>query len=89
MLNFYQYNIDSLKISCQNILEYQKKHNASILIITHHTKLLESLNVEYVHIIKEGRIIKSGDLLLAKEIEKKGFNDLNMTNIIRENHNYE
>ncbi|MDD2505217.1 MAG: Fe-S cluster assembly ATPase SufC [Bacilli bacterium] len=82
-------DVDSLKIVYQNILEYQKMHKASILIITHHAKLLAELNAKYIHILNEGKIIKQGSLELAKEIEKTGFKNLIKTNIIRENTNYE
>lgn len=82
-------DVDSLKVVCQNILEYQKIHDSSILIITHHAGLLDSLNAEFVHILKEGKIVKSGDLLLAKEIEKEGFKHFSVTNNVSENQNYE
>ena len=78
-------DIDSLKIVCHNILEYKKTHDCSILIITHHTELLESLKAEYIHILNQGRIIKSGDLLLAKQIEKDGFKSFSVTNNVSEN----
>lgn len=82
-------DIDSLKIVCQNILEYQKEHQASILIITHHAKLLNALKCEHVHILNDRKIIKSGNLSLAKEIEKDGFLEISKSNNIRENQNYE
>ena len=78
-------DIDSLKIVCQNILEYQKNHDCSILIISHHTKLLKSLNTEYIHILSQGKIIKTGDLSLAAKIEKEGFKGFSVTNNVSEN----
>lgn len=82
-------DVDSLKIVIDNIIEYQKEHKASILIITHHIKLLDELNAKYIHVLSDGKIIKSGDLSLAKKIEKEGFLEISKSNIIRENNNYE
>ena len=81
-------DVDSKKTVCQNILEYQKNHECSILIITHNSDLLESLDAKFVHILKEGQIIKSGDIALAKQIDKKGFNDITMANNISEKVNH-
>ena len=54
-------------------LFYFKNENNSVLIITHNTKLLENLKVDYVHILVNGKIIKTGDYSLAKEIDKNGY----------------
>lgn len=66
-------DVDALKIVASSIMEYYKEKKPSILIITHHTKILEMMKPNYVHILKNGKIIKSGAETLAKEIEKNGF----------------
>ena len=66
-------DVDSLRIVGENIKKYNP--NTSILIITHHPKILEYLKPDYVHIISGGTIIKSGDYTLAEEIEEKGYNE--------------
>ncbi len=67
-------DVDSLKIVCENILTYKKENpNCSILIITHYSKILDYLVPDYVHIMKNGKIQKTGPAALAKEIEKNGF----------------
>lgn len=66
-------DVDALKTVGENILEYQKLKNASVLIITHQQKLIDLLKPQYVHIMKDGVILESGDIALAKEIEKHGF----------------
>ena len=48
---------------------FHNEENA-VLIITHGTKILENLHIDYVHILVDGKIIKTGDGSLAKEIEK-------------------
>lgn len=67
-------DVDSLLIVCKNINEYLKDNpSTSMLIITHHPKILEYLSPKYVHILENKTITKTGDLSLAFEIEKKGY----------------
>lgn len=77
-------DVDSLKIVCDNINDYLKKYKeTSILIITHYPRILEYLKPNYVHIMMNGNIVKTGDFSLAKELEKNGFsmfNELNQNN---------
>ena len=71
-------DVDSLKIVCDNINEYLKENkNTSVLIITHYPRILEYINPDYVHIMKNGNIEKTGDLSLAFETEKNGYNGIN------------
>ncbi len=68
-------DVDSLRIVSQNIKKYKEDYpNTSIIVITHHPKILEYLHPDYVHIINNGNIIKTGDYKLALEIEKEGYN---------------
>ena len=68
-------DVDSLRIVGENISLYKEENpNTSILIITHHPKILEYLKPDYVHIINNGTIIKSGDYSLANDIENNGYN---------------
>lgn len=69
-------DVDSLRIVGENIKKYKEDNpNTSILIITHHPKMLEYLNPDYVHILDNGKIVKTGDYSLAFDIEKNGYND--------------
>jgi len=65
-------DVDAIKIVSKGIEMFHNSEN-SVLIITHGTKLLEKLKVDYVHILVGGKIIKSGTAELAKEIEKNGY----------------
>ena len=49
----------------------------SFLIITHYQRLLDYIKPDFVHVLKNGQIIKSGDYELAKELEKVGYEDFN------------
>lgn len=44
-----------------------------VLIITHNTKILENLNPDYVHVLVDGKIVKTGDRSLAQTIEENGY----------------
>ena len=52
-----------------------KNENNSVLIITHSTKILKKLKVDKVHILVDGKIVKTGDYSLAKEIEENGYRE--------------
>ena len=70
-------DIDSLKTVTNSLNEYLENHpKASILLVTHHEPLLNMLNASNIHIMKDGHIIKSGDLSLAKEIENQGYKNI-------------
>lgn len=66
-------DVDSLKIIGQNIEEYKKSNNSGILLITHYQRLLEYIKPDYVHILIDGHIVKTGDSKLVEEIEKYGY----------------
>ena len=78
-------DVDSLKIVCNNINEYKKEHNCSILVVSHHAEVLKLINVNYVHIMNEGKIVKSGDLSLALSVENEGYKNISKANDVSEN----
>ncbi len=65
-------DVDAIKTVSKGINLYKNDNNA-VLIITHSTKILENLKVDKVHILINGRIVKTGDSSLAYEIEKDGY----------------
>ncbi len=69
-------DVDALKIVANSLKEYQSETNCSILLITHNPKLLDILKPDYIHILKDKQIIKTGDASLAQEIEKTGFKEI-------------
>ena len=68
-------DIDALKIVSDGVNSLRNNKN-SFLIITHYQRLLNYIKPDYVHVLKEGKIIKTGNLELALEIEKKGYESL-------------
>lgn len=75
-------DIDSKKIICHSINEYMKEKEASLLIITHQEELLKLLKADHVHILGDGKIIRSGDLTLASKTLKEGFKSYHEANKI-------
>jgi len=65
-------DIDALKIVANGVTKLKTKDNATI-IITHYQRLLDYVTPDYVHILYDGRIVKSGTKELAAELEQKGY----------------
>ena len=67
-------DVDSLRIVCQNLQDYMKENpDTSILIITHYRMILDYLKPDYVHIIANKKIVKTGDYHLISDVEKNGY----------------
>ena len=65
-------DVDAIKTVSKGIEMFKNDENA-VLIITHNTKILSSLKVDYVHVLVNGKIVKTGKQDLAKEIEENGY----------------
>ena len=65
-------DIDALRVVAAGVNKLQTKENATILI-THYQRLLEYIKPDFVHVLYNGQIIKSGGADLALELEKKGY----------------
>lgn len=68
-------DVDAVKVVSKGV-EAFKNDNNSLLIITHNTKILEFLPVDKVHILIDGRIVKTGDRTLIDQINANGFKEL-------------
>ena len=67
-------DVDAIKTVSSGIKMFKNENNA-VLIITHGTKIIENLDVDYVHILVNGKIIKTGNKELATQIEKEGYSE--------------
>lgn len=67
-------DVDAVKIVSKGVEEFKSENN-SLLIITHNTKILDYLPVDKVHILLDGKIVKSGDTGLIHQINTYGFKD--------------
>ena len=67
-------DIDALKIVGNGIAIARKEnHDLSIIIITHYQRILNYIHPDYVHILYDGRVVKSGSFSLVQQLEKKGY----------------
>jgi Fe-S cluster assembly ATP-binding protein len=69
-------DIDALRIVADGVNSLRQKNN-SFLIITHYQRLLDYIKPDFVHVLMNGKIIKSGGPELALELEKKGYENFN------------
>ena len=65
-------DIDALRIVASGVNKLKNKDNATVLI-THYQRLLDHIIPEYVHVLQDGKIAKSGDKDLALQLEEKGY----------------
>ncbi len=65
-------DIDALKIVSKGINDFKNSNNA-FLLITHYNRILEYLEPDYVHVLLNGKIVKTGDKNLAVKLEEKGY----------------
>ena len=71
-------DIDALKVVAQGV-NAQKNEHRSVLLVTHYQRLLDYIVPDFIHVMADGKIIKSGDKSLALELEAKGYNWINQT----------
>ena len=65
-------DIDALRIVANGVNKLRSKDNA-VIVITHYQRLLEYIIPDFVHVLHEGKIVKSGNKELALELEEKGY----------------
>lgn len=70
-------DIDALRIVAEGVNRLKTPNNAYI-VITHYQRLLDYIVPDFVHILADGRIVKTGDKTLALELEEKGYADLHL-----------
>lgn len=66
-------DVDAVRTVSKGIEEYQKRQNGALIIITHSTKILESLSVDHTHVLVKGKIVKDSDGTLVQKINEEGF----------------
>ena len=66
-------DIDALKIVADGVNRYRNS-NRSFLVITHYQRLLNYIEPDFVHVLIDGKFVKSGGKELALELEEKGYN---------------
>lgn len=66
-------DVDAVKTVSAGIAEYRKNCDGALLIITHNTKILESLHVDHTHVIADGKIVAEGGAELVDAINQNGY----------------
>lgn len=69
-------DVDSLKLVGENVMEYYNEKKPAILLVTHYQRLLDYIEPDFIHIMKDGHIVLSGDKNLALKIEDEGYDKL-------------
>ena len=72
-------DIDALKIVSGGVNKLKSKENATI-VVTHYQRLLDYIVPDYVHVLMDGKIVKSGDKTLALKLEEKGYDWIDAKN---------
>ena len=67
-------DVDAIRTVSKGIEMFKSSENA-VVIITHNTRILQYLDVDYVHVLVDGKIVKTGDGSLAKTIEENGYEE--------------
>jgi Fe-S cluster assembly ATP-binding protein len=65
-------DIDALRVVANGVNNLTNPENA-VLLITHYQRLLDYIKPDYVHVMQEGKIVKTGNKELALELERKGY----------------
>ena len=66
-------DIDALRIVGEGINRIMRAPNKGVLLITHYERLLEHVRPDRVHVLQAGRVTRSGDIELARELERAGY----------------
>ena len=66
-------DVDAVRLVSKGVEEYQKDRDGALLIITHSTRILESLHVDDTPVMKTGQIVATGDGSMVEEINEKGY----------------
>ncbi len=68
-------DVDSVRVIAENINRLRKETSMGILLITHYSRILNYMEPGFIHVMKDGRIVKEGGRELIKEIEERGYSE--------------
>ena len=66
-------DVDAVRLVSEGVRAYQKEQKGALLIITHSTRILEALHVDYTHVMVDGHIVATGDSSLVDKINEEGY----------------
>ena len=66
-------DVDAVRLAAEGVHAFQQEKKGSLLIITHSTRLLEKLDIDYTHVLVDGHLVRTGDGALADQINRQGY----------------
>ena len=66
-------DVDAVRLVSEGVRAYQQEQKGSLLIITHSTRILEHLNIDYTHVLVDGELVTTGDGSLVDRINREGY----------------
>ena len=66
-------DVDAVRLVSEGVRAYQKEQKGALLIITHSTRILEALHIDYTHVMVDGHIVATGDGSLVDKINEEGY----------------
>ena len=72
-------DVDALRVVCEGVNALKAKTDLSVLMITHYNRILHYITPDVVHVMIDGKIVRSGDKQFATEVEEKGYDWLRPT----------
>ena len=66
-------DVDAVRLVSEGVRTYQQQQKGALLIITHSTRILESLHIDYTHVLVDGKLITTGDGSLVDQINQSGY----------------
>lgn len=66
-------DVDAVRLVSNGVRTYQEEQKGALLIITHSTRILESLHIDYTHVLVDGKIATTGDSSLVDRINREGY----------------
>lgn len=70
-------DVDAVRVVSEGIEAYRKESEGALLIITHSTRILDALQVDYTHVMMDGEIVKTGDRQIIEQINESGYESFN------------
>ena len=66
-------DVDAVRLVSDGVRAYQQEQEGSLLIITHSTRILEALDIDYTHVLVDGKMAMTGDASLVDQINREGY----------------
>ncbi len=69
-------DVDALRSVCESVTAYHQESGMAVLMVTHYTRILRYIEPDVIHVLKDGKVVKSGGKDFAHELEEHGYENL-------------